>query len=290
MPFQEAAARKPFVFGRVATALIAGGEKSGRLNEMLAVIAGYAAKERAARSTAVEALAYPVFVLFAAGCAVSFMMTVAVPRFTEAFASSGAILPWPTRVLIAASSFLASYGVWCVAACVCAAAAAWRSLRDPRRRDRVLERCVRLPFLGPLILEPAVLNVYRALAAMATGGVPLFDAVTAAAPAAGLSLVEADARIVAERIQQGFSFSGALAKTRYLKDFYPAIAAHGERTGDIARAFSAIVRELERGIAARCAVASRLIEPAVIVIVGLFIGAVVTAMALPVMTMSQLVR
>jgi len=290
MPFHEAARKRPDLFGRVALALIVGGEKGGRLAEMLGVIAEYAEQEEASRSLLTEVLAYPLFVLFAAACAGVFMMTVAVPRFVEAFASSGVALPLPTQILIAVSGFLLHYGLFAAGFVAAGVFAVIRLFRLPRRRRALLVRLSRLPVVGALLLEPAVLNVYRALAAMTRGGVPLFEAVVAAAPAADMELIEADTRFVADKLQQGYLYSAALEKTQYLKNYFPAIIINGERTGDSARAFEAIARELDKGLKKRCAIYARLLEPAVIVVVGVFIGGVVLAMALPVITMSSLVR
>jgi general secretion pathway protein F len=290
MPFHEAASRRPELFGRVALALIVGGEKSGRLGEMLGVIAEYGEQEAAARSLLVEVLAYPLFVLSVAVCACAFMMTVAVPRFSEAFVSSGVALPVPTRILIAISGFLMHYGLGALVIFVFLLLGVVRALRVPARRLAIMQRAARLPVLGTLLLDPAVLNVYRALAAMTKGGVPLFDAVIAAAPAADMPLIEADVRIIADRIQQGYLYTEAMEKTQYMKRYFPAIIANGERIGASARAFETIADELDRSLKKRCAVYSRLLEPAIIVLVGGFIGGVVLAMALPVLTMGSLVR
>lgn len=296
----KALARHPRQFPDIYRALIAAGEESGKLGSVLQSLADYIEERAKLQQKITLAFVYPVIVTFVALAVVIGLLTYVVPQVVQVFANTKQALPWLTRALIATSDFVRGYG-WIVAAL--AAAGAFlvnRALRVEAVRMRWHQRILRLPVAGVLARSINTARFASTLSILVGSGVPMLRALQAAGET--LTNLAMRARVIAatQRVREGFSLAKALRadaeeerRAGHLKLFPPVLIhliASGEATGKLpemlARAADIHAREAER----RALFFTSLLEPALILTMGVIVMLIVLAVLLPIIEINQLAR
>ena len=280
---EQAMARHPRVFDALYRSLVAAGELGGLLDTMLERIADHLDKAGRLRSKVRSALVYPAAVLTVATLSVGVILAWVVPTFSAMFERSGAELPLPTQVVVAFSDALLGYGIWILlggmAGCMGLARAMRRS-PDLQRRAEVW--LLRLPLLGRVLREAAAARWCRTLGLLLAAGVPLTDALDTAARTAGQHrLADATQRIrrntaAGQRLSPGMAESGC----------FPAVAvqmAHvGEESGTLDSLLAKAAEGLERSVEDAVGQMTTLLEPAIMLVLGVVVGGVIISLYLPV--------
>lgn len=279
--FSEALHAQGSVFPEMMANMVAAGEVGGTLEEVLASLAEHFRKEEAAVSQLQASLTYPAIVLAVACAAVLFLMWFVVPRFLALFETLGAPLPLPTRVLAAVSGFLRRF--WYLAPLVALAlAGVGRGLRSRRGAREAWERfLLKLPLVGPLLVCQAWSRTGRTLAAMLRAGVPLPVALAVARrAAANLVLRETLARAETS-VQQGRGLAAGFVPGPFVPRMVTEMVAVGEESGvldqmleKVAETFEAEAERLSQRLVS-------LVEPAVIVLLGVLVGGIMISIFLP---------
>lgn len=296
----KALARHPRQFPDIYRALIAAGEESGKLGSVLQSLADYIEERAKLQQKITLAFVYPVIVTFVALAVVIGLLTYVVPQVVQVFANTRQALPFLTRALIATSDFVRGYG-WIVAAL--AAAGAFlvnRALRVEAVRVRWHQRILRLPVAGVLARSINTARFASTLSILVGSGVPMLRALQAAGET--LTNLAMRARVIAatQRVREGFSLAKALRadaeeerRAGHLKLFPPVLIhliASGEATGKLpemlARAADIHAREAER----RALFFTSLLEPALILTMGVIVMLIVLAVLLPIIEINQLAR
>lgn len=296
----KALARHPRQFPDIYRALIAAGEESGKLGSVLNSLADYVEERAKLQQKITLAFVYPAIVTLVSLLVVIGLLTYVVPQVVEVFANTKQQLPLLTRLLIATSDFVRSYG-WVVAAAgALAAFLTSRALRIDAVRLRWHKRILTMPVLGVLSRSINTARFASTLAILAGSGVPMLRALQAAGET--LTNVAMRGRVMeaTARVREGFSLARALRadadeerKPGHVKLFPPVLIhliASGEATGKLpemlARAADIHAREAER----RALFFTSLLEPVLIVAMGVVVVVIVLAVLLPIIEINQLAR
>ena len=282
--------RHPVQFDELYCNLVGAGEQAGILDSILDRLATYKEKILALKGKIKSALFYPAIVIVIAVVVVSIIMWFVIPSFKQVFTSFGADLPWLTNVVVAMSDWFVQFWYIVVLVPVVAfmlLAYLWKRFPGIKRWvDRV---SLKLPVLGEILEKAAVARWTRTLSTMFAAGVPLVDALTAVGGASG-NQVFADAT---KRIQNNVSTGTALTVAMEDTAVFPTMALQmtriGEETGALDSMLSKVADFYEREVDDAVSALSSLIEPIMIVFLGVVIGTIVVAMYLPIFKLGQVV-
>jgi general secretion pathway protein F len=280
----------PESFPEIFRATVAAGEQSGRLESVLDRLADYAEARDALKQKMLAALAYPLLLSLVAIAVVAGLLTWVVPQIVGVFQNLHQTLPLATRVLIAVSAFLRSWGWVILALLVVAVVAARVALRSEVMRHRWHGWLLRLPLVGRLTRAANTARATRTLALLAGSAVPLLDALGIAAQVVpNLPMREALKR-AAFKVREGSAFSRALGESGLFPPVALRLIASGERSGELPRMLEEAAqqqqRELDRWLTALTAV----LGPAVILAVGAMVLFIVLAILLPIFNLNQMVK
>lgn len=274
----EAMDAMPDRFDEFLRTAVRAGEAGGSLSEVLDQVAAYQERgQRLARSVR-TALIYPSILAFAAAFSVILLLTLVVPQFETLFRQSAQVPPLPTRLVIAASSFLRDWG-WTVpaAALVLWIAGRWR-YADARRRARLHRRVLGLPVIGAVISGVSVERLSRSLATLLANGVALPEALGLVANTVPNSAVAAAAAVAVDRVKQGERLADALEEGGVLPPLAVQLIRVGEEGGRLvdmlARLAEIYAGEVDVAVRRLTAV----IEPALILVIGAVVGGIVLSL------------
>jgi general secretion pathway protein F len=295
-----ALARHPRQFPDIYRALIAAGEESGKLGTVLQSLADYIEERAKLQQKITLAFVYPVIVTFVAMAVVIGLLTYVVPQVVQVFASTKQALPFLTRAMIATSDFVRNYG-WIVAVLLAIGAfLVNRALKVDAVKLRWHQRVLTLPVIGVLSRSINTARFSSTLAILVGSGVPMLRSLQAA----GETLTNVAMRLrvldATQRVREGFSLAKALRadtdeekKAGHLKLFPPVLIhliASGEATGKLpemlSRAADIHSREAER----RALFFTSLLEPVLILAMGVVVMLIVLAVLLPIIEINQLAR
>src|SRR5450830_2005755 len=270
--------------------LVAAGEQAGIVQELLARLATHQEKTIALRRQLRGAIMYPLAIVLVAIFVTAIIMSWVVPAFRQVFDSFGAPLPLPTLMVMAISAFFVRY--WLALLAVLAAAGlllhlAWR--RSPALRRQVQLQALRLPLFGPLLRRAAIARWTRTLAAMFAAGVPLLDSLALVGAASNHPLYQ-DATLRIEReIRAGGSLALAMDHSGVFPELLTQLALIGEESGVLDTMLTRAADIIEAEIAATVTVLSSLLEPALMVVLGVLVGGLVIALYLPIFKLGAVV-
>ena len=236
----QAFARYPHSFDPIFIGLIKIGEAGGLLDEVLKRLADLCAGELELRSTIRQALQYPAIVLLTLAGALSIMVAFVLPRFAQLFGSFHLKLPIQTRIVLALSALLIHYGWLLALGLLGGIAALWAYIRtDPGRLwwDRTL---LRLPVLGPVILQLGMSRMARAVSALSGSGVPMLETLALAAQSVNNRYIQEGLGRVVDRVKGGEALASAL-KAEHL---FPAIVIQMVATGEEAGHLDELMRHV----------------------------------------------
>ncbi|HEO8482823.1 TPA: type II secretion system inner membrane protein GspF [Stenotrophomonas maltophilia] len=285
-----ALAARPRDFPPIYRALVGAGEDSGDLARVMERLADYIEERNALQAKVLTAFIYPAAISLVSVAIVIFLLSYVVPQVVTAFVQARQTLPMLTQVMLAASAFVRSWGVW-VGLGIAALVVAWRlALRRPELRLRWDAMLLRVPMVGRFVLGVNSARFASTLAILLDAGVPLLRALEAARQTLGNALLARCADDVSARVREGAALGAALK----VQKVYPSILVHlvtsGEKTGSLAplldRAAQTISREIER----RAMALTALLEPTMILVMGGVVLTIVLAVLMPIMEMNQLVQ
>lgn len=278
----DAMRRHPKVFSNIAVSVIGAGEEGGHLDHALESIADYEERAQEVRERVRSAMIYPMVILVVAAVAVLALLTLVVPTFEGIFRASGQELPFPTQVLVTASEFSMAYWPFGLAAALFMVLVA-RALYGTAAFRRLAHRVVlRIPILGRLTRKLAVARVSRTLGSLLTSGVSILDALAAGARTSGNMVVETAIMETRESVAAGREISVALSHHPVLPSMVYEMVGVGEQTGRLDEMFNKVAAFFEREVDLEIEGLLKALEPALVVLVGLALGGIVTAMYLPI--------
>ena len=284
----EAMGREPASFPPLYRAMVAAGETSGTLSEILERLAGLLERQALVRGKVMSALAYPIVLAFFASFIVFALMIFVVPKVVEQFEDIGQRLPFITRMVIGLSQFLASWW-WALLIGIAALAfLAVQALRDDERRLRFDRRLLRLPLLGRLLRDLHAARMARTLSTMVGSRLPLLEGLKLTTLTVHNRALRAASAEIAETVRTGGSLSGALRKAGVFPPLLVYLAASGEASGRLDIMLERAADYLEREFDSFTSAALALLEPAIIVIMGAIVALIVLSIMLPILQLDTL--
>jgi len=286
----EALTAHPRIFSALFVGLVRAGEVSGTLALTLSRWADFSEHQVALRQRIRAALTYPAF-MFVVGLGVLFfLLTFVVPTVTKIFSDLGQSLPWPTLILIAVSDFLNRFW-WAVTAALVLLAIWLRKYLRSESGGLLWDRLkLRLPFVRDLHRRLAVSRWARTLATLLGGGLPLLQALEFSQDVAGNRLLSRALEGARERIREGEEMAPSLKPSGLFPSTVLEMVAVGERSGVLGQMLEKVASSLENEAESDLRGLVALVEPLMILVMGLGVGFVALAVLLPILEMSQMIR
>lgn len=281
-------AGEPASFPPLYRAMVAAGEASGTLPEMLERLASLLERQAQVRGKVVSALAYPLVLALVASFVVFALMVFVVPKVVEQFEGVGQELPLLTRIVIALSEFLAAWW-WALAAALAAAVLIGaRMLRDERLRLKFDAWLLRLPLIGRLARDLHAARIARTLSTMVASRLPLLEGLNLTTATVRNRVLRKACSDVTEAVRTGGSLSAALRRTAVFPPLLVYLAASGEASSRLDAMLERAADYLEREFDGFTATALSLLEPAVIILMGAIVALIVLSILLPILQLDTL--
>ncbi len=278
----DAMSRHPGVFNRLYVSLIKSGEVGGTLAGTLDRLADYLERVEDTRRKVVSALYYPVFVILFLGAAVLVLVLKVAPMFNNVYKSFGADLPAPTAMLMASSNFLLDhFFLGALMALVAAFSIFSFSLTDTGRHLFDLAK-LRLPIFGSLVLDSVMARFARTFGLLLSTSVPVLDSLHLVGQIVDNAVVEKGVLQARGLIKDGTSIHVALQKSRVFPSILVQLASTGEETGEIDQLLLRAAEFYEKQVDALVSRLTSLIEPMLIVLMGVVVGTLVIVIYLPI--------
>jgi len=287
--FADALAEDEKSFPPLYCAVIAAGESSGDLGGVLERLAVMLEKHHAIRTKALTALIYPLTLMSVSLGVVIALMRFVVPKIVEQFSDFSAQLPWITRMVIAISEGLGSYGLYIIIALILGVAGIWRLLRIPSWRIHFDHACLKIPIVGKLLRAKEGARFGRTLATLFAGGAPLIDSLIGTQRTLGNHHIKTKMDTTISMVREGASLAQALKRADVLPPVMTHMIAAGEKSGQLPKLLDKSAAHLEDEFETATNISLRLIEPAIVVIMGLVVMVIVLSILLPTLQLNRLV-
>jgi general secretion pathway protein F len=276
-------------FDRFYINLLRAGEAGGALEVVLERLAEHMQQSKEVRDAMMSALIYPVILIVVAVSSIFILLGYVVPQFTELFEDVGQVLPLPTRITIAVGEGLQSYG-W--VALVVVVAGGWvirRQLEDPRGRRRWHARFLKLPLAGAIITRVEVARFARTLGTLLHNGVPLLKALSIVKDSIGNQVIADGIEHLASRLKEGQSLAEPLAEAALFPPFAIHMIRVGEESGRLEELLLQVASIYDRETQVTIKRTLALLEPVLILVLGVVIAAVIISILMAILGINQLV-
>jgi type IV pilus assembly protein PilC len=281
----DALQKHPTIFNSLYCNMVAAGEASGSLDTVLTRLADYQEKADALRRKIKGAMTYPVIVLCVAVAATIAMLTFVVPTFAQMFSETGGMLPLPTRIVMGLSTFLQKFSPLIVLMAVGCGVALSYYYKTENGKMTIDTIKLKLPVFGDLERKSSIGRFAQTLSTLLTSGVTILDALSITAKTAGNKVLEKGLLRTLERISGGLTIAEPLKETGVFPPMVIHMIAVGEKTGDLAEMLKKISEFYEEEVDAAVEALTSIIEPIMIIGMGLIIGGILISMYLPMFDM-----
>jgi type IV pilus assembly protein PilC len=278
----DAMSKHPKSFDALFSNMVAAGEAGGILDTILKRLATYIEKAVKLKGQVKSAMVYPIAVIVIAALVVAAILWKVIPTFATMFASLGAELPLPTRIVIAMSNGLVRYG-WIAIVAIGAIGWFFRQYYSTESGKRTIDGIVlRLPILGLIMRKIAVARFCRTLSTLLSSGVPILDGLDITARTSGNKIIEEAILSTRKSIEGGNTISAPLKETNVFPPMVVQMIAVGEATGALDTMLGKIAEFYEEEVDTAVAGLLTLLEPVMIAFLGVVVGGIVIAMYLPI--------
>ena len=285
----EAISAHPRAFPDLAVNMVRAGEAAGALEVVLDRLAGLLENRVKLAGRIRATLAYPVFMLVVGGLILSFLLIYIVPTITAIFQQTGHVLPLPTRILLAASHGATEY-YWLALIVIGLIVLGWVRLKKSRSGRRFIDGLkLKTPIIGPVYRRLTLVRFSRTMATLLVSGVNLVDSLTISAGVVDNEVYRQSLEAAREKIEHGGSLAGQLTASALFPPTFSHLVAAGERGAALENVFERLAAGLETEVESALAGLLSLLEPLMILIVGLVVGFIVISILLPIFEMSRLV-
>ena len=288
-PFARALSRHPKEFANIYTAVIAAGEQSGQLGTVLERLADDLETREALKNKLIGASLYPAIVTVVAIVIVVFLVAYVVPQVAGVFAGSKRALPFLTVVMLGLSDFVRSYGWLMLGALALGSGALIMARRNADLRLRMDAAWLRLPLVGKLARGYNAARFAGTLAMLAAAGVPILRALQTAAETLSNQAMRADALDALVLVREGAPLASALGSKKRFPPLVAMFARLGEQTGQLPAMLGRAADQLSAEVQRRAMHLTTILEPLLIVGMGLVVMLIVLAVLMPIIQLNQLV-
>jgi general secretion pathway protein F len=279
----------PQAFPEIYRATVAAGEQSGHLDPVLEQLADYTESRQQLRQRVSHALIYPIILTLLALLIVSGLLVYVVPKVVGVFENTGQALPMLTRALIASSDFMRHYGIWVAALLALGVFVFSRLLRQLPFRRRWHRFLLRVPVIGRLYRGVNTARFTRTLSILAGSGVPVLEALRIAGDVVTNLPMKEAVEEAAVRVREGAPLGRSLGASRLFPPMTMHLISSGEASGELETMLERAATNQEREVDSLVGALLSLLEPALIVTMGLVVFLIVMAILLPIFQLNQLV-
>ena len=286
----EALAKHPLYFDDLFVNLVEAGEQAGALETLLDKIATYKEKTEALKKKIKKALFYPTAVLVVAVLVMTILLIFVIPQFESLFKGFGAALPAFTQMVVNLSRFVQHRGWLILIAAIAGIYTFIYFKKRSRNMRRTLDRMLlHVPVIGPIMVKAAIARFARTLATMFAAGVPLVEAMQSVSGATGNIVYEEATLRMKDEVATGQRLQRAMENTGLFPNMVVQMIAVGEESGSLDQMSGKVAEFYETEVDAAVDGMSSLLEPLIMVVLGVLVGGMVIAMYLPIFKLGQVV-
>ncbi|MCX6552335.1 MAG: type II secretion system F family protein [Acidobacteria bacterium] len=274
--------------GAYVASLLAG-EKSGSLDGVIRRYVAYMKVIGAVKRRTVSALVYPAVLVGLSLVVVAIIVLKVVPEFSTFYDSFGGELPLATRVIVRGAAFVQSQFLLLIGLSVLVGGALWSWVRRPQQRAWIDHAVLRVPWVGSAVKRFATSQLARTLATLLGGGLPLVSAIEISSRSTGNRFLAGEMREVGLRVREGEGFSAALTARGAFPDVFSKMAEVGESTGALQEMLSSLADFYDEEIETEMGRFVSLVEPALLIIMGVVIASLLLALYMPLFQLTSVV-
>ena len=287
--FADALKKHPKVFDNLYVNMVAAGEAGGILDTILQRLAAYMEKFAKIKRQIKSAMIYPSVILFVAVSVVALLMVVVVPMLANMFADMGQALPLPTRIVIAISNFLKGWGGLGTLIGIIAFFVGLKQFRKTEKGLRMTDAfALKVPVAGSLIQRVAVAKFTRTLGTLLTSGVPILEGLLIVSRTAGNKVVEESIVTTRQSVSEGKTLAEPLSKAKVFPAMVVQMISVGEATGALDNMLNKIADFYDDEVDSGVAALTSMLEPMLMIFLGVTVGFVIVAMYMPIFQMGSL--
>jgi type IV pilus assembly protein PilC len=266
------------------------GERSGSLAEVIERFIAYQKLSLSVRKKLLVSLMYPAVLITLVAVIIVFLVTYVVPNFAQLYASMQAQLPLPTQILIAVGTTARNYVVLGFVAFIAGIFAFRWWARTERGSELVDRLLLKLPVAGEVWLKYQVAQFSRVLSTLLIGGIPLLQALDTAADSLGTQVLKRVLQQAVKLVREGQSLSSALRVTKVFPGLSIDMIEVGESTGALPAMLGSVAEFYEDDVATRTTAALSLIEPVIMIFMGIFVAFVLVSLYLPIFSLADTIK
>lgn len=285
----EGLAEFPYVFDHLFRSMVAAGEKSGHLDQVLNRLADYTEQRQHMRNQILMASIYPIVMVVVAIAIIGILLSFVVPKITEQFEYMGQQLPTLTRFMIGASEFVQSYGLWLVLAVVLAVSLWQRLLQRPAVRLSYDKRLLRFGMIGRIVSSINTARFARTLSILNASGVPLLEAMRISADVLSNTHMKNSVADATARVREGTSLRAALEQTKLFPPMMLHMIASGEKSGQLDGMLERAANTLDREFEMTMTVSLEIFKPAVVIVLAIIVFLIVLSILLPILELNNMI-
>jgi general secretion pathway protein F len=288
LSFAQALAEHPRSFDSMYRAMVNAGEQAGFLGPVLDRLADYTETSQIAKQKLTSAMVYPMVLMFVCVAIVIGLMVLVVPQLVTVFERAKTELPWNTKLLIATSDFLQSYGIYVLGVIVVVVVAFRRWLLAPANLQKWHGLIIKLPIIGHIIVQSDTARFAGTVSMLIDSGVPLLQGLRISSKTMNNRVLSSRSEMVAATVQEGSSLHRALDKAEVFPPLLVQMASSGEMNGTLAEQLSYAARSQERELDMHMSTALNILEPVTIIVMALVVGFIMYSILTPIFGMSDL--
>jgi len=283
----DALRKHPDTFDSLYCNMVDAGESGGTLDVILQRLAGYIEKALALKAKVKSAMVYPGVIVSVAFTVVAFLMVFVIPSFATMFEKGGAELPWPTAVVMDVSNFFRFGWYYMIAGFVSSVFIFKKIYATDKGRYEIDKYALKAPVFGPLLRKVAVAKFCRTLATLISGGVPIIEGLNICARIAGNKIIEIAIFKTIEAIKEGETIAAPLERQGIFPPMVVQMIDVGEASGALDTMLEKIADFYDEEVDNAVDAMTALLEPMLMVFLGIIIGFIVVAMYLPIFKMGE---
>lgn len=283
----EGLAEFPHIFDHLYRAMVAAGEKSGHLDQVLVRLADYTEQRQHMRSQITQAMVYPIILVVFAVAIVSILLGTVVPTIVKSFQSSKLALPWTTETVIAASNFIQNYWLFSLIAIFASIFAIKNALKKPKVRFWFDSRVLQLPFIGKVARGLNTARFARTLSILSSSSVPLLEGMRISGEVLANEKMKAAVAEAAVKVSEGASLKASLDQTKLFPPMMLHMIASGEKSGELEQMLERSADNQDKEFEALVNVSLKLLEPLMIALMAVIVMFIVMAILQPIMAMNN---
>lgn len=288
--FADALEKHRKIFSDLYVNMIRAGEESGALEGVLLRLADFTENQIRLKNRIRAALAYPLFMTIIGAGVMIFLLTFVIPTVTQVFQEMGQTLPLPTRILMAVSNLFSGYWWAILLGFILVMVGIRKYLQSPKGALRWDGVKLQLPLFGGIILRGAVARFARTLATLLQGGLPILNSLEIVKTVVNNQLLAQAIEETKVEVREGGDIASPLKRS----GFFPAIVTHmiatGEASGNLEEMLVKVADAYEAEVETKVTALTSILEPVIILAMGLVVGFIVISILLPIFEMNQLVR